>query len=76
MGDMPLAYDTVRLESICNDLGLIAMRDEAVSRWHIGMRCGWSWVRILSSSDTEILYTPWAVIEKRIVSAVIEENFE
>jgi hypothetical protein len=78
MGDTGLAYDAVRLEAICNDLGLIAMRDEGVSRWHIGMRCGdgsWSWVRILSLSDMELLYTPWSVIEKRIVSAVMEENF-
>ena len=77
MGDTELAYDTVRLESICADLNLIAMRDEGVSRWHIGMKFGsWSWVRILSLSDMEMLYTPWEVIEKRIVSAVMEENFE
>lgn len=74
---MELAYDTVRLEWICNDLGLTAMRDEGMSRWYIGMRYGsWSWTRILTVSDMEMLYTPWAVIEKKIVSAVMEESFE
>ena len=77
MGDTGLAYDTVRLKTICTELGLIAMRDEGVSRWHIGMKSGgWSWTRILSLSDMELMYTPWAVIEKRIVSTVMEENFE
>jgi hypothetical protein len=77
MGDTGLAYDTVRLESICASLGLTAMRDEGMSRWYIGMRYGGCfWTRILTVSDMEMLYTPWTVIEKRIVAAVMDESFE
>jgi hypothetical protein len=69
--------DLVKLESICNNLGLIAMRDEGSSRWYIGMKSGsWSYVRITSVSDFQIMFTSWGVIEKQILEAVMRENFE
>jgi hypothetical protein len=70
------SYD--RLRELCKEYGLVAIRDDISARWVLGTLApgsDWEYVRVAQVSDLDMLYTPWRLVEKRTVSAILDQSF-
>lgn len=70
------SYD--RLRELCREYGLVAIRDDNSSKWVLGTLAtgsDWEYVRVAQVTDMDLFYTPWRLIEKRTVSAILDRIF-
>jgi hypothetical protein len=70
------SYD--RLRELCREYGLVAIRDDKRRKWVLGTLApgsDWEYVRVAQVSDMDLFYTPWRLIEKRTVSAILDRSF-
>ena len=77
MGDYDIgSYD--RLRELCREYGLVAIRDDNALRWVLGTLVpgsDWEYVRVAQVTDMDLFYTPWRLVEKRTVSAILDRSF-
>jgi hypothetical protein len=77
MGDWDVGcYD--RLRELCREYGLVAIRDDNSSKWVLGTLApgsDWEYIRVAQVTDMDLFYTPWRLIEKRTVSAILDRSF-
>ena len=77
MGDGDIGnYD--RLRELCREYGLVAIRDDNSAKWVLGTLApgsDWEYVRVAQVSDMDLHYTPWRLVEKRTVTAILDRSF-
>jgi hypothetical protein len=70
------SYD--RLRELCLEYGLVAIRNDNAGKWELGALApgsDWEYVRVAQVSDMDMFYTPWRLVEKRTVSAILDRSF-
>lgn len=64
-----------KLRELCDEYGLIAVRDDAMGRWDLvgpSPESEWEYARVARVTDVEMVYTPWRLVEKRVVAMILE----
>jgi hypothetical protein len=70
------SYD--RLRELCLEYGLVAIRNDNAGKWELGALApgsDWEYVRVAQVSDMDMFYTPWRLVEKRIVTSILDRSF-
>jgi hypothetical protein len=69
-------YD--RLRELCIEYGLVAIRNDNAGKWELALPASgseWEYVRVAQVSDMDMYYTPWRLVEKRIITTILNRSF-